>query len=148
MAKLSKSISFNVSNKDKKRLFFKAHQLGIPLAQLIRNMVLEKYEDLTIGYISYSSTSSMKHDIDIRRLKPPKHSKPMTKEAISWRECVSELKEVFSKGLSVLGKLEDSEIGIKSEQELKNSEEESIDRMIERQTKEYNNSNNTLEESS
>lgn len=145
MARLSKSISFNISSKDKKRLFFKAQQLGIPMARMIRNVVLEKYEDLNIGYVSYSSTSSMKHDIGIRRLKPPRKPMIMTKEAISMRECVNELKEVFSKGLSVLGKIEDQELGIKSGDDLLNSERESIDRMIERQTKEYQNSRNTLE---
>jgi hypothetical protein len=133
MATLNKSISFNVSNKDKKRIFFKAQQLGIPVARMIRNVVLEKYEDLNIGYVSYDSTSPIKHDIDIRRLKPPKHSKPMTKEAISMRACMNELKEVFSQGLNVLGKMEDSELGIKTHEELKISQEESIDRMIERQ---------------
>ena len=133
MARLKKSISFNVSSKDKKRLFFKAQQLGIPLARMIRNVVLEKYEDLSIGYISYSAATA--HDIDIRSLKPPKFSKPMTKEALSWRECVNELKEVFSNGLNVLGKMEDSEVGIKTPGELENSQEKSIDRMIERDNK-------------
>ena len=130
MVRLNKKVSFNVSGKDKKALQIKAEEMGIPLAQLIRNMVLDKYKNLQVGYISYSSATPMKHDIDIKRLRPPGKSKPMTKEQVSFKECVNELKEVFSKGLNVLGKLEDSELGIKSEEDLKKSEIEAIVRFF------------------
>ena len=108
IAKLTKSISFSVSKKDKEKLQQKAEDIGIPLAAMIRNIVLDKYENLAIGYIS-SGIFSRKQDIDIKRLNPPK--KLMKTEDIKFRtpdyingykECMNELKKVMKERKEIL----------------------------------------------
>jgi len=135
MSKLSKRISFNIAAKDKKNIQAKAQELGISLARLCRNIILDKYQALHIGYFSKSSLP-MKQDIDIRRLKPPQSPMKLTKEKLSMKECINELKEVFTKGLNVLGKMDNSELGIKSEKELEDSKIKAEIKMIERFEKE------------
>lgn len=136
IAKLSKNISFNISKKDKAKLQQKAKELGIPLARMIRNIVLDKYQNLAIGYIS-SGIILGKQDIDIRKLNPPKPVlEPKTKEEANFKECIEQLKDIFNKGINILGKLEDSELGIKTDKELEVLSQESEERMVTRQKKE------------
>jgi len=136
IAKLTETISFNVSKKDKQKLHKKATELGIPLARIVRNIVLKKYKNLAIGYLS-PGVIPAKNDIGIRRLKPPKPGmKPKTKDELNFRECINQLKDLFNNGINILGKLEDFELGIKHESELDVLSQESKERMIRRQEKE------------
>jgi len=129
MAKLSKSISFNVKRSDKQKLQQKAKELGIPLARMIRNIVLDKYQSLTIGYVP-NGKFSLQKDIDIKRLKPPREITYSSKHEANFKACIEQLKNVFRNGINVLGKLEDSELGIKSDKELETLSRESENRMI------------------
>ena len=105
MGFLNKSISFNVSGRDKKKLQRKAEEIGIPLARMIRNIVLEKYGILSIGYVNPNLPASpIHHDIDIKRLRPPQPVKIEETEGIDFRsrdfingytECICELKVVL-----------------------------------------------------
>lgn len=59
----------------------------------------------------------MQHDIDIRPIR--KQVPIATDEQQKIRiECVRELKDLFAKSGKILGKLEDAELGIKTEEEI------------------------------
>lgn len=75
------------------------------------------------------------HDIDIKKIKKPEVSMPITPEQISMTQCVNELKTIFSEGLNVLGKMEDLDVGIKSEEEIKHLEIEAFVRSLKRNNK-------------
>ncbi len=136
IAKLTKTVSFSVSKKDKQKLQQKAKNLEIPLARMIRNIVLEKYKNLTIGFVS-PGIIPIKQEIDIKILKrPPKPIKLNTKENANFKECVQQLKDIFNNGIQILGKIEDSELGIKNDKVLDVLSQKSKERMILRYEKE------------
>ena len=58
------------------------------------------------------------HYINIKRIKRPEVDKPTSEIQLNMDACVNELKVIFSEGLNVLGKMEDIEVGIKSETEI------------------------------
>ena len=134
ITKLNKAISFNVSLEDKLKLKQKAKELGLPLAAMIRNIVLKKYKNLAIGYIT--PVIRGRQEINIRKLKLPQTvMKPKTKDEMNFKECINQLKDVFNNGINILGKLEDSELGVKPDNELEVLSQESEVRMIIRQKK-------------
>lgn len=136
--KFNKSISFGVSEADKQKLQEKAEELGTSLAGMIRNIVLEKYQTLQIGYVSYTTIPETQA-IYKRKLIHPGKPKPITKEEISMKECINELKEVFSKGLTILGNMEDSELGIKTEDELEEISRKTELKIIQKEKEEIEN---------
>ena len=119
--RLNKSIAFNLTAKDKRAIRKRAEELGISMSAMIRGIVLDKYKSLQIGYLKAGY-----HDIDIKGLRPPRFKGPPTAEHISMKECVDSLKVIFANGLNVLGKLEDSELGIKSQKKIKSIERKKI----------------------
>ena len=134
IAKLTKTVSFSLSEKDKEKLQQKAKELGIPLAAMIRNIVLKKYKNLAICYIT--PVIRGRQEINIRKLKLPQTvMKPKTKDEMNFKECINQLKDVFNNGINILGKLEDSELGIKPDNELNVLSQESEERMVIRQEK-------------
>ncbi|GAF91759.1 unnamed protein product, partial [marine sediment metagenome] len=58
------------------------------------------------------------HDINIKRIKATEIIKPTSAIQINMDACVQELKGIFSKGLDVLCKMEDLEVGIKTDNEI------------------------------
>ena len=112
--RLSKSIAFNLTAKDKRAIRKRAEELGISMSAMIRGIVLDKYKSLQIGYLKAGY-----YDIDIKGLRPPQFKGPPTTERISMKECVNELKVIFNNGLNILKKIDDSELGIKTNEELK-----------------------------
>ena len=136
ITKLNKAISFSLTGEDKQKLQQKANELGIPLARMVRNIILEKYQNLAMGYITPGVIRG-KQEIDIQSLKPPKPvMKAKTKDKMNFKECINQLKDVFNNGINILGKLEDSELGIKPDNELEVLSQESEERMVIRQEKE------------
>jgi len=136
IAKLTKNVSFSLSEKDKEKLQQKAKEIGIPLARMIRNIILEKYQNLAIGYITPGIFPG-KLDINIRRLKPPGQvMKHKMKDEMNFKECINQLKDIFNNGINILGKLEDTELGIKPDKELDVLSQETEERMVIRHEKE------------
>lgn len=118
MTRLSKSISFSVSSEDKIVLKKKANDLGLSMSAMIRNIILEKYIFLQLGYMQ-----PMAHDIDIKRLRPPLASRVRTKEQISMIGCITDLKSVFTKGINILENMEKADLMVKGETKEKTDEE-------------------------
>ena len=127
---MSPSITASVSDDQKKTFKKKAEELGISQAELIRMLCFKNLPNLVIGYrsrVSYSERGT-----DITRLKPPRGPELMTKEHLSMKECVKELKDVFAKGTFILSRMEDAEVGIKSEEELEVKAKEAEEKIYQR----------------
>ena len=58
------------------------------------------------------------HNIDIKRIKKSKDIDINSQEYIGMSQCVQELKGIFSEGLNLISRMEDIEVGIKSETEI------------------------------
>ena len=58
------------------------------------------------------------HDINITRIRKVEVEKPTSIVKAGMTACVQELRHIFSEGLNVLSKMEDMELGIKSEEEI------------------------------
>lgn len=69
----------------------------------------------------------LKHDIDIKPLRPDV-KQSINKSQLSFKACITELKQVFNQGLTLLSKMDDMEVGIKSQEELEALELEAIKR--------------------
>lgn len=96
------------------------------MSAMIRNIILDKYNSLSIGYITQSHTQIL-HDIDITRLKPPPAPNKGTKEYISMSGCIIDLKNIFNefntKGMSILENMEKSGMKIKARFRVKTDKE-------------------------
>ncbi len=68
--KLNKAITFSLSATDKKKLQEKAEDLGMSLSQLCRNIVLNKYQNLVVGYLP-DSRIKYHCEVDVEQLNPP-----------------------------------------------------------------------------
>lgn len=128
-------------NVDKRKLQQKANQLGVSLASMVRSIILEKYQNLAIGYVN-PNASIIKHDIEIRSKKKSQPSKQISEEHRAMTGLISDLKVIFRNNINVLEKMEeakkkDIELGvIKSDEELKKAKKKAKKRMILRQEKE------------
>jgi len=116
MTKLSKNIGFGVSEKDKNALKEKSEELGLSMSAMIRNIILEKYKFLQVGYMQ-----PMEHDIDIKGLKRPATSSkrpPSRSDAY-----IADLKTVFAKGINILDNMENAGLKTKAMFKMKTDKE-------------------------
>lgn len=136
---------------DKRKLQQKAKELGISLANMVRSIILEKYQNLTIGYVN-PNAPIIKHDVEIRSKKKSQPPKQLSEKHRAMTGLISDLKVIFRNNINFLEKMEDakkreSELGlIKSDEELKKAKKKAEERMILRQKKQKKEDKNREEQ--
>ncbi len=96
--------------------------------------------NLVIGYRSHATYAGP--PTDIKRLKPPPEPAKITKEHISMKQCINDLKNIFENGLNVLVKMDDmtdqekekynKQVGIKTKKDLEEKSKEAEEKIYER----------------
>lgn len=137
---MSPSIAASVSEEKKEIFRKKAEELGISQSELVRILCFKNLPDLVIGYRSHFAYSGS--PIDIKRLKPPVAPKIITKEHISMKECINDLKIIFENGLDVLVKMDNmtdqekeeynKQVGIKTKEDLEEKSKEAEEKIYQK----------------